>query len=292
MNRRDFVEQGVLTGTFLLFLPSYMMNSKTRHVAVQLWSVRDVADQDPKGTLEQLADMGYTEVEGYKYQEGKFYTYSPKAYKKLLDDTGLKMTSAHTGITFSHWDAHSHTLNDLAKKTIDDHAAIGVQQLICPGIDPEWWTTDDLRQYGDIFNLLGEACKKSGIEFGYHNHDYEFKKIEDRYMIDHILAQTDPDLVYWEMDLYWVKYANEDPATWIKAYGPRIHAFHVKDMANSQMRETIEVGEGIINFETLFKLPGASQVKYYIVELEDYRTTSLEGVKTSLQNLKKILTQL
>jgi sugar phosphate isomerase/epimerase len=289
MKRRDFVQQTALTSSLLLVHPPAMIKIKARHIGVQMWSVRDVADHDPKGTFEKLAGMGYAEVEGYRYENGMFYTYSPAAFAKLLKDVDLQMTSAHTGISLKHWDTSTHTLNDLAKKTIDDHAAIGVQQLICPYIDDEWRTTEYLKQLCELFNHVGEACKKSGIQFGYHNHDFEFKKLENKFIIDHILGQTDPTLVIWEMDLYWVKYANEDPAQWINQYGDRIHAFHVKDMANTSKRETIEVGEGNIDFESFFKLPGASKVSYYIVELEDYRTTSMEGVDLSLQHLKNIL---
>lgn len=292
MNRRDFVQQTAITGTILLVQPPFMVKPKKRHVGVQLWSVRDVADKDPKGTFEKLVAMGYAEVEGHRYENGMFYTYSPVAFTKLLRDVDLRMTSAHTGISMKHWDSSARTINDLAKKTIDDHAAIGVQQLICPSIDEEWQSADQLRQLCDVFNHVGEACKKSGIQFGYHNHDADFKKIGNQYIIDEVLQQTDPGLVIWEMDLYWVKYANEDPAKWINQYGERIHAFHVKDMAATAKRETIEVGEGSIDFESLFKLSGASKVKYFIVELEDYRTTSMEGVNTSLQHLNTILANL
>jgi len=289
MKRRDFVQQSTLSGTLVLMNPSLILKKKTKHIGVQLWSVRDAADQDPKGTLQQLARMGYKEVEGYKYENQKFYSYTPVEFAKLLKAVDLKMTGAHTGISLHHWDASSRTLNDLAKQTIDDHAAIGVKQLICPYIDEQWRTPENFKQLCEVFNQVGEACKKSGIQFGYHNHDFEFKKSGDTTFMDLLMKQTDPGLVIWEMDLYWVKYANEDPAHWIKRYGKRIQAFHVKDIADSPKRESIEVGEGTIDFEQLFKLPEASDVIYYIVELEDYRTTSLEGVEVSLRNLKSIL---
>jgi len=289
MKRRDFVQQTALTGTILLVQPPSMLRPKDKHIGVQMWSVRDAADKDPRGTLEKLSGMGYSEVEGYKYDNGLFYAYSPDAFKKLLKDVDLRMPSAHTGISIKHWDSSTRTINDLAKKIIDDHAAIGVKQLICPSIDEDWRTAEHLKQLCEVFNHFGEACKKSGIQFGYHNHDNDFKKVENKFIIDLVLQQTDPTLVIWEMDLYWVKYANEDPAKWINQYGERIHAFHVKDMADTTRRESVEVGEGTINFETLFKLPGASKVIYYIVELEDYRTTSMEGVDISLHHLKKIL---
>jgi len=289
MKRRDFTQQAAFASSLLVLNPQSLIKKKSKHVGIQLWSVRDAADLDPKGTLQRLAGMGYKEVEGYKYENQKFYSYTPTEFNKLLKEVGLKMTGAHTGISLNHWNASSRSLNDLAKKTIDDHAAIGVKQLICPHIDEQWRTAENFKQLCEVFNLVGEACKKSGIQFGYHNHDFEFKKSNGSTMMDLLMQQTDPELMIWEMDLYWVKYATEDPAVWINRYGKRIKSFHVKDMADTSGRESIEVGDGIIDFEHLFKLPGASGVIYYIVELEDYRTTSLEGAEISLRNLNKLL---
>jgi sugar phosphate isomerase/epimerase len=289
MKRREFVQQSALAGGILLANPMDLMKVKARHIGIQLYSVRDVADKDPAGTLQQLAAMGYKEVEGHQYANGKFYSFPPSEFKTVLHDAGIKMTSAHTGIGMDHLDGTTLKLNDLAKKTIDDHAEIGVCQLICPYIPEEQRTLDRLRVVSDLFNQYGEACKKAGMTFGYHNHDFDFKKIGQTAIIDHILGHSDPELVKWEMDLYWVRYAFEDPIKWVNNYPGRISAFHVKDMANASGRESIEVGDGVIDFETVFNLPSASGVKYYIVELEHYRTTSMEGAAISLRNLKPML---
>jgi sugar phosphate isomerase/epimerase len=289
MNRRDFVQQSTFTGTLMLLDPMSLLSAKAKRIGVQLWSVRDVVEKNTRRTLELIRKMGYPEIEGYKYDNGMFFNLSPSDYKQMLIDLDLKMTSSHTGFSMKHWDVKEGKLNDLAKKTIDDHAAVGVEQLICPGIDKELRTTESIKSLCEVFNHVGEACRKSGLQFGYHNHDYEFYPLEGRYMIDLILGQTDPALMVWEMDLYWVTFANEDPIRWIQQYGKRIHAFHVKDMAKTAKRESIEVGDGTIDFESIFKDPGAAKVLYYIVELEDYKTSSMEGINISLQHLKKIL---
>ena len=291
MKRRDFFQQTAMAGTVMAMDPKSLFLLKPKHIGVQLWSVRDVVEKNTQRTLELIGKMGYAEVEGYKYENGLFFNLSPSDFKKLLSDTGLKMTSAHTAINMKHWDYKSQKISDLAKKTIEDHAAVGVEQLIVPGIDKELRNQDSIQTLAEIFNHVGEACKSSGIQFGYHNHDYEFYPIDGRYMIDLVLGQTDPALVVWEMDLYWVSYANEDPARWIQQYGKRIRAFHVKDMANTPKKETIEVGNGVMDFVSIFKDPGAAKVVYYIVELEDYKTSSMEGINISLQGLKKILAQ-
>ena len=289
MKRREFVHHAMAAGAMCYADPIQLINMKKKHIGVQLWSVRDVADQNPAMILERLAAMGYEEVEGHKYADGKFYSYTPVEFKVVLKNAGLCMTSAHTGIDLNHWNNSSKSLTSIANKTISDHAAIGVKQLICPWVHEEWRKPENFKTLCEILNAYGRECKKLGIQFGYHNHDFEFKKTDGVAMLDQLMNMTDPEHVVMELDLYWVAYANEDPAYWIQHLGERIHAYHVKDMSSSSKRETIEVGDGIIDFVSLFRLTPSRKVKYYIVELEDYVTNSLQGVETSLHNLKKIL---
>src|SRR4030095_15488769 len=289
MKRRDFIHQTTIIGSALMLSPSELKLVKAKHIGVQMWSVRDYADKDPSSTLSKLADMGYNEIEGYKYEKGKFYHWTPAEFKHELKNAGLKMCSAHTKIDLQSWDTQHQTLTDAMKQCIDAHGELGVEQLLCPHIDKEYRSLEDVKKLSDILNHVGMACKKAGMQFGYHNHDFEFGKEEGKFLMDHILERTDPKLVIWEMDLYWVVFANEDPIAWIKKYPGRIHAFHVKDMADTPARESIEVGDGIIDFADIFKYSKLGGVKYYFIELEHYRTTSLEGVEKSLKNLKKIV---
>ena len=288
MNRRDFVQNTALTGSLLILSPAELYKIKTKHIGLQMWSVRDVADKDPLGTLTKLASIGYKEIEGHKYADGKFYHWTPSEFKNVLKDSGLKMLSAHTKVDLKSWDDQHNGLTDAMKICIDSHAEIGVQQLLCPHIDKEYRNLEDVLKLSDILNHMGVACQKAGLQFGYHNHDFEFVKEDGTFLMDRILERTDPDLVIWEMDIYWVAYANEDPIAWIKKYPGRIRAFHVKDMANTAARETIEVGDGIIDFEKIFTFGKLAGLKYYIIELENYKTTSIEGVGKCLKNLKGI----
>lgn len=289
MLRRDFVQKTALAGSFLILSPGELYKIKARHIGVQMWSVRDFADKDPLSTLARLADMGYKEIEGHKYADGKFYHWTPRDYKKQLRAFGLKMPSAHTAVNLKSWDDKTKSLTDAMKKCIDSHADVGVRQLICPYIDKEYRSAEDVKKLAEILNHIGVASKKAGMQFGYHNHEFEFVKADGEYLMDIILKRTDPEMVIWEMDLYWVAFANEDPIAWINKYPGRIEAFHVKDMAKTSARETIEVGDGVIDFAKIFTHSKVAGVKYYIVELEHYKTTSLEGVEKSLKNLKGIL---
>ncbi|HZV68009.1 MAG TPA: sugar phosphate isomerase/epimerase [Saprospiraceae bacterium] len=289
MQRREFIQQTGIMGTVFLLSPAEVYKIKARHVGIQMWSVRGFADKDPIGTISKLAAMGYREIEGHKYADGKFYTWTPKEFRTQLKNAGLKMPSAHTAVNLQSWDAQKQDLSDGMKRCIDAHAELGVKQLLCPHIDKEYRNEEDINKLTGILNHVGALCKKAGMQFGYHNHDFEFSKTNGKYMMDTIMVQTDPDLVIWEMDLYWVKFAHEDPIQWIKKYPGRINAFHVKDMANTAGHETIEVGDGTIDFANIFSHSKEAGVKYFIVELEHYRTNSMDGVEKSLRNLKGIL---
>lgn len=291
MKRREFVQHTVTAGALCYADPIQLAIMNKKHIGVQLWSVRDVADLNPAGVLERLAAMGYREVEGHQYADGKFYSYSPAEFRSVLKQADICMTSAHTGIDLHHWDKSTRTLSQLAHTTIRDHAAIGVKQLICPWVNEEWRKAENFKTLCEILNAFGKACKSEGLQFGYHNHDFEFHKTDGIAMLDHLMNMTDPEYVVMQLDLYWVAYAKEDPAYWIDHLGDRIHAYHIKDMADTSKRETIEVGEGVIDFVSLFRLPTSKKVRYYIVELEDYKTNSMQGVEVSLQNLKRILKQ-
>jgi sugar phosphate isomerase/epimerase len=289
MNRRDFIQQSAFTGSMLMIQPTDFLKTKPRHIGVQVYSVRDAADKNPAETFTSLARMGYHEVEGYNYMDSLFYQWTPTLFRRFLKDTGLAMTSAHTGFSLTSWNNSGRCLSDEAQRCVDDHAELGVSQLICPYLDETNRSPEAIKKLCEVFNHVGDACKKNGIQFGYHNHNFEFGKTGGSLLMDQLLGGTDPELVVWEMDLYWVVYANEDPISWIKKYPGRISAFHVKDMAATPQRETIEVGEGTIDFEAIFNFAKLAGVQYYFVELEHYKRTSMESVEISLKNLNQLL---
>lgn len=289
MNRRTFVEQTAIAGSLVLVSPMMMPGFSKKNIGVQLYSVRDACEKNIRSTLRRIAEMGYPEIEGFQYKPGYFHTLKTNEFIALLKTVGLRMPSAHQGINLTHWDPQTKQLSDTAKKMIDDHAEVGVDLLICPWINEELRTQETLPQLCEVFNLMGERCKESGFKFGYHNHAFEFSQINGTYFLDKLMEQTDPALVRLELDLYWVAFAGEDVSHWVNKYEGRIDAFHVKDMANTEARETVEIGLGSIDFASLFKEKAAKKVTHYIVELEHYKTNSMDGVKLSLENLKKII---
>ena len=285
-SRREFLKTSALSVAGFSLLSSELWagpkKPMPRNIGVQLWSVKEDMMKDAKGTLEKVSKMGYKQVEGFGYADGKFFGVPTNDYAKLLANNGLKMPSAHLGM--SSKDYVNGGMSDAFKKGVEDAKKVGQKYVICPYMVDEDRTKGKLM--AEMFNKAGEHCKTLGLKFGYHNHDFEFKEYDGVTMYKTLLDNTDKGLVTFEMDLYWVKYANQNPGDWFKKYPGRFTHFHVKDH-DPVKNVSVEVGEGDINFQQIFnnKLSGA---KYFIVELEAFKRTPLEGIEISLNNLKKL----
>ena len=192
-SRRDFIRNSSLAVAGSFALPQMLLaaTTATEMVGVQLYSVRDDMKADPMATLKKVAAAGYKNVEHANYVDRKFYGYSATEFKKILADMGMKMPSGHTVMRTDHWDAAKKDFTDEWKYTVEDAATVGQHYVISP------WLDDSLRNdmttfknYMDVFNKCGELCKKSGMKFGYHNHDFEFStKLDGKILYDLILEK-------------------------------------------------------------------------------------------------------
>ena len=293
-SRRRFLQvSGVaLAGTALSpnLLTAAENYFKTKHIGLQLWSVRDDMKKDPAGTLKALAAMGYKEVEsfGYDAQTDQIFGLTLKDFSKLLKDNGLKMPSSHSAIQLADYDPATKMLSDRAKKVIDSAASVGQKYLINP------WTGDEdrkkLPELMKTFTAVGEYAKKAGIKFGYHNHDFEFKTkgTDGRVMYDWLLEEVDPKLMVMEMDIYWVQFAGFQALDYFKKYPGRFELCHAKDMSAADQHPSIEFGDGTIDFKSILAQRSKAGLKYVIVELENYLTTPMKGAQRSLDNLKAL----
>ena len=289
MNRRAFLEKSTMAGLGFAFLPSIPEFLKGKKVGVQLWSVRDVMMDAPEKTLEKIAGMGYKYIEHANYKDGKFYGKTPSAFKQLLKSFGLSMPSGHSSLVLDSNISDSKAMMEFAKKTAEDAAEAGAKYLVQPWLEDKLRNAKSLATVTEAFNNIGILCKSNGLTFGYHNHDFEFQKVGDTTIYQYMLDNTAKDLVAFEMDLYWVKFAGQEPVDWIKKYPGRFPLYHVKDMAKTKDRVTIEVGEGSIDFKSIFEHSRTAGLKYYIVELEHYQTNSMDGVALAYRNLQTIL---
>jgi sugar phosphate isomerase/epimerase len=252
---------------------------------------------DPSGSLKKLADMGYVHVEHANYVDRKFYGYSAKDLKKLLDDLGLQMTSGHTVMVAEDWDATKNDFTDKWKYTIEDAEEVGQRYVISPWLDEKLRTDmDALKRFMDQFNKCGELCKQHGMTFGYHNHNFEFKtKIGDGTLYDYILANTDPALVAQQMDIGNMLGAGGVAIDLIKKYPGRFELMHVKDEIKSDSGEGMDgydstiLGQGVMPVKEILKAArstgGTSQ---FTIEQESYQGKDpFDCVKIDLQVMKK-----
>lgn len=298
-SRRDFIKKSALTVLGSSVIVNSLMAAKPAKqlTGLQLYSVRDEMKQDPLGTLKQLAGMGYKHVEHAGYRDRKFYGYAAKDFKKVLDDLGMKMPSGHTVMGKPHWDDSKKEFTDLWKYTVEDAAIAGQEFVISPWLDENLRkTTDDLKRYMDVFNKSGELCKKSGMKFGYHNHDFEFSvKLDGKTVYDIMLQNTDPELVIQQLDIGNLYNGGAKAIDIVKQYPGRFQSMHVKDEIKSSGNqqnheyESTVLGKGIVNVKEVIDLGKKSGgTKHFIIEQEAYQgKTPLDSVKEDLEVMKK-----
>lgn len=249
---------------------------------IQLYTLRDDMPKDPKGVLKQLSDFGYRQIESYEGAQGMFWGMSAKDFKTYLDSLTLTIVSSHCDYK-----------KDLERKAADA-AAIGMSYLICPWLGPQK-TLDDFKKFADEFNKAGEICKKAGVRFAYHNHDYSFVPLEGQLPQDVMMERTDPALVDYEMDYYWVVTAKQSPEAWLKKYPNRFRLCHVKDrkkdVAATDKFESCTLGEGSIDYTSIIKAGKENGMQYLIVEQEKYEgTTPLKSSEANARYMRKMLT--
>ena len=298
-SRRDFIKNTalVVAGTTLLSNDLFASPKKIERVGIQLYSIREAMGKDPLGSLKKIADMGYLHVEHANYVNRKFYSYSAKEFKKILGDLALQMPSGHTVMTARDWDTSKNDFTDKWKYTIEDAAEVGQRFVISPWLDDNLrHDTDGLKRFMDQFNKCGELCKKSGMTFGYHNHNFEFSTmVGDGNLYDFILKNTDPSLVSQQMDVGNMLGAGGIALDLLKKYPGRFELMHVKDEIKSDSGQGMDgydstiLGTGVMPVKDIVKaarkIGGTSQ---FIIEQESYQGKDpFDCVKIDLQTMKK-----
>lgn len=253
---------------------------KMKPFGIQLWTLREDLPKDPKGVLQQVAALGYKHVESFEGPKGMFWGMKNIEFKKYISDLGMTMHSAHFGG------------EDNFEKKVEDAAAIGMKYLTMAWEGPGK-TIDDYKRFAEAFNKKGEICKKSGMRFAFHNHDFTFRILEGQYAQDILINNTDAALVDFEMDIFWVVAAGQDPEAWFEKYPNRFRLCHIKDRSKSPDKEegknSVELGTGTINFSKVLKTAKQNGMQYYIVEQEAYPNgTPLEAVKADAEYMKKL----
>ena len=279
-SRRSFLKKSAVALTAAAVFPRLAIAGKASDEIVtglQLYSVRDAMKKDPLDTLTRLAKMGYRNVEHAGYADRKFYGYTVPEFKKVLADLDMKMPCGHTVMRAEHWDSKKMDFTDEWKHTVDDAAEMGQHYVISPWLDESLRTDyDRLSAFLEIFNKSGELCQKSGMKFGYHNHDFEFgEKLNGKKIYDIIMAQTDPNLVTQQLDIGNMYISGGRAAEVLKQYPGRFELIHVKDeikVPNDEKYESTILGKGIIGTKEVIDLGRKmGGTKYFIIEQESYQ---------------------
>jgi sugar phosphate isomerase/epimerase len=290
MTRRDLLKQMAwVTAGSLMISDAVAMDVKNKKVGVQLYTLRNAIGKDAKGTLKKVAELGYGEVESFGYN-GKFFGMTPVEYKTVLSDLGLTAPSGHymygnfgnkkiPGTVLYGWD-----------KAVEDAAALGQQYMVIAYLMPEErGDIDNYKRTAEGISKAAEICKKSGIQLCYHNHDFEFEAQNGILPFDILTKETSADLVKIELDLYWASKAGQDPVSLFKQHKGRVALWHVKDMDNTPKKNFTEVGNGVINFATIFKNAKTSGMKHFFVEQDECPGSPFDSIAKSIGHIKSNL---
>jgi sugar phosphate isomerase/epimerase len=287
LNRREFLRNSsfAVLGTTLA---SKLARAATLPwpPGLQLWTVMDLCQNDLPGTLKQVSALGYKDVELPGY-----FGRTPQQITVLLKENGLRSTSVHFfPADWTNW-------RQAWPQFVHDVAAVGATYATFPMFHPNLEAGQFAKAAGTL-NELARECEKGGVQFAYHNHNYDFRPQGNEPGLDYFIQNTDPKLVKFEMDCYWVVEAGYDPVHYLKKYPGRIALLHIKDRVpgfptsttlGDAALHTTSVGKGNIKWIPIFEAAEKSGVKQYYVEQENnFMTPKFESIKLSIDYLKQL----
>ena len=279
ISRRQWMAGSAALATTLAAGPLFAGGAapKPAPIGLQLYTVRELFSRDPMGTLEQVAAIGYREVE---YGGGGYEQMDHAALRATMERVGLVSPSVHIG-----YDALASDFD----RSVNITKTLGADTVILPWMGEEHRSAEAWKAAVANFNPWAERLAKAGLGFGYHNHDFEFTvKADGRSLFDTLVADTDPELVKIELDLFWTVAGGEDPKAVIRRLPGRIYSYHVKDRTPDG--KMTSVGEGTIDFADIFTLNDVAGVKHFYVENDQSPAPYLPDIRTSFAALSRLRT--
>jgi sugar phosphate isomerase/epimerase len=277
--RRNFlatmgaVALGAVTRDAMAAAPILAPKRKIDRVGLQLYTVRDLMKADMPGTLAKVANIGYKEVEFAGY-----FGRSPDEVRKLLQKNHLTSPSTHLGFeSLDNW-----------KQVIEDSKRIGHEWITIPWIPEEKrQNIEDWRAIASRFNRAGAQARAAGLRFAYHNHNFELAPLAGTRALDVLLNDTDPGLVDFEMDMYWVVFGGGEPIDYFNRFPGRFPLVHVKDSAGPPENKMADVGKGTIDWPKIFSQSKRAGIKHYFVE-HDQPENPIESIRNSYRYLHAV----
>jgi len=275
MERREFLTTaGAITlGSMLPPACRPAHGAKLEKIGIQLYTVRDQMKADFEGTLARVAQIGYKEVEFAGY-----FDRSPADVRAILERNGLSAPATHL----------MSDNPDGWKKAVDLAKAVGHDYLVAPWIPEEKRTNlDGWKRVAEEFNRVGQVAKDAGIQFAYHNHDFEFPKMEGQVPYDLLLQSTDPKLVQLEIDLYWITRGGQDPLAYFARWPGRTPLVHVKDSMGGPEHKMVDVGQGTIEWKRIFAKRAQAGIQHFFVE-HDQPPQPFDDIAVSYKYLSQL----
>jgi len=292
MKRRQFIQTATVASAAAL-IPSFVFASPKRKIGIQLYTLRDVIFKDVQGTLKQVADFGYQELESFSYNDGKVFGKPVSEVAKIISDLGMTMPSGHyhTGLVNTpNRPVEVGTLVNQWERAVNDAKILGQEYMLVAYLQKdERKTIDDYKKVCELINKNAEICGKYGIRIGYHNHDFEFEPIDGQVPYELMMKELDPKSVSMELDLFWTIYANRDPLKLFTQYPGRFEQWHVKDMRKDDRKLNADIGTGSIDFKAIFAKADEAGFKHFYIEHDNFPASSIESVKADAQNIKSII---
>ncbi len=305
-NRRKFIQNSgaLLLGSAIIGSQAkafFAPVSPTHPVGLQLYTLFPKMDDDVEGSLKKVASIGYKEIESAYSKKPGYYGMKPKEFKSFLESLGLTWTSHHVlGAPFKMpKDAKPmvgadgkpvsfpklRNLRENMQELVDELAEANVPYMVCATTPFE--SAEELKTSIETLNKTGEACKKAGITFAYHNHHKEFEKMDGKVIYDTMLSDLDANNVKMELDLCWVTKAGVDPVELFKKHPGRFPLWHVKDLSKDKTGP-VPIGEGIVDFKPIFAAADVAGMKHFFVE-HDMPADAYASITESYNNIEKML---
>jgi sugar phosphate isomerase/epimerase len=287
-NRKEFLKTvSALTAGIAMSDTLVACNDNTTAVkenyGIQVYTVREDIKKNPEAALAYVAKAGYTQAELYGFDDVKTFwgLRTPKQVKKILDDNVMVSPSCHYHLKGFMYEGKI----DEWKAAVEASAILGNEYMIVPWVEKEYRSGEYYKKLVDLLGKASELTRAAGMKFAYHNHDFEFEKDADGNMFEETLLKTfTQEQMEFELDLYWVVYAGHNPVDWFKKYPGRFTMWHVKDLTTNKegIKESTQVGDGVVDFTSIYAQRKLSGLKYGFVEQEAYTMPEEECIKRSI----------